>query len=113
MDSWIASLGATFRVQGMFWAHHRLWTIDPRAVTHVLSKPYEYRKPDLLRALLCRYMKEGLIPAEGERHKEQRKVVQKLFSGGALRSYGGLVQEKVAQVSLNFFVEDLLWAWGA
>lgn len=99
MDDWVASLGPTFRVQGMFWAHHRLWTIDPRAVAHVMSKPYEYRKPSLLRKLLCRYMKEGLIPAEGERHRVQRKVVQKLFSGGALKTYAGLIQEKVHQVS--------------
>lgn len=46
-----------------------------------------------------RYMKEGLIPAEGERHKVQRKVVQKLFSGSSLRVYAGLIQEKADQVS--------------
>lgn len=45
-------------------------------------------------------MKEGLIPAEGERHRVQRKVVQKLFSGGALKSYAGLIQEKVDEVSV-------------
>lgn len=44
-------------------------------------------------------MGAGLVPAEGERHRVQRKVVAKLFSGGALKSYGGLVQEKTDQVS--------------
>ena len=83
----------------MFWVHHRLWTIDSRAVAHIMSKPYEYKKPAILRRALMRYMKSGLIPAEGERHRVQRKVVQKLFSGQSLRAYAGLIQHKADQVS--------------
>lgn len=44
-------------------------------------------------------MKEGLIVAEGERHKAQRKVSQKLFSMGGLKSMGQVVQDKSNQVS--------------
>lgn len=44
-------------------------------------------------------MKEGLIVAEGERHKVQRKVSQKLFSMGGLKSMGQVVQDKSNQVS--------------
>ena len=97
-DDWVTSLGRTSRVQGMFWVHHRIWTIDARAVAHIMSKPYEYRKPAILRRALMRYMKSGLIPAEGERHRVQRKVVQKLFSGQSLRAYAGLIQHKADQV---------------
>lgn len=82
----------------MFWVHHRIWTIDARAVAHIMSKPYEYKKPGILRRALMRYMKSGLIPAEGVRHRVQRKVVQKLFSGQSLRAYAGLIQHKADQV---------------
>lgn len=94
----------------MFWVHHRIWTIDARAVAHIMSKPYEYKKPAILRRALMRYMKSGLIPAEGERHRVQRKVVQKLFSGQSLRAYAGLVQLKADQVGDMGGRHD---AWGA
>jgi cytochrome P450 len=64
-----------------------------------MAKPYEYKKPSILRRALMRYMKSGLIPAEGERHRVQRKVVQKLFGGNSLRVYAGLIQHKADQAS--------------
>lgn len=86
-------------VHGPFGVHHRIFTIDPRALSHVLQHTNIYTKSDLLRDLVRRYMKEGLIVAEGERHKVQRKVSQKLFSMGGLKSMGQIVQDKSNQVS--------------
>ena len=56
------------------------------------------QQPVLLRTALKRYMSEGLLVAEGDRHKIQRKVVQRLFSRGALRMMADAVQAKADEV---------------
>ena len=86
-------------VRGLFYVHHRLFTLDGQAVNHIMSQPYLYEKPMILRKLLKRYMKDGLISAVGQRHKLQRKVVSKLFSAGAMRDMIGVIEEKSNQVS--------------
>lgn len=86
-------------VRGPFGVHHCIFSVDPRVLNHVLKHTNIYTKSDLLRDLVRRYMKEGLIAAEGERHKVQRKVSQKLFSMGGLKSMGQVVQDKSNQVN--------------
>ncbi|OXG44848.1 cytochrome P450 [Cryptococcus neoformans Bt120] len=98
VHQWIRTYGSTFMVRGPFGVHHRIFTIDPRALSHVLQHTNIYTKSDLLRDLVRRYMKEGLIVAEGERHKVQRKVSQKLFSMRGLKSMGQIVQDKSNQL---------------
>jgi cytochrome P450 len=78
--------------------HHRIFTLDSRAVSHIMANPYTYEKPLILRRVLKRYMSEGLIIAEGHRHKVQRKIVQRLFSRNALRFMGEVVEHKTNEV---------------
>lgn len=85
--------------------HHRVFTIDPRAVSHIMGSPYVYEKPMILRSVLKRYMSEGLIVAEGHRHKVQRKIVQRLFSRNALRFMGEVVEHKTNEVSWTLLLE--------
>lgn len=98
LNNWITTFGPTFMVRGPFGVHHRLFTLDPRALSHVLGQTSVYTKTDLLRTLIRRWMKEGLITAEGERHRLQRKVAQRLFSRSGLKGMGGVVQDKANQV---------------
>jgi len=102
IDSWVETYGPTFQVRGPLFVHHRLFTLDPRAVSHIMGNPYIYEKPVILRRVLQRYLSEGLISAEGHRHKVQRKIVQRLFSRNALRFMGEVVVENTNQVSLRF-----------
>ncbi|WVQ71929.1 hypothetical protein IAR50_001471 [Cryptococcus sp. DSM 104548] len=97
-NQWIDQLGPTFMVRGFFAVHHRIFTVDPRALNHVLQNTNVYTKPDILRSLVKRYMKNGLIVAEGTRHRIQRKVTQKLFSTVSTRAMGELVQDKSNQL---------------
>ncbi|OCF40611.1 hypothetical protein I317_05542 [Kwoniella heveanensis CBS 569] len=105
VHEWIDTLGPTFRVNGTLGLHHRLFTLDPRALNHILSQTDIYTKSPLLRDLVRRYMKEGLIVSEGERHRIQRKVVQRLFSRNGLRGMGAVVQDKANQ--LRDIISDL------
>ncbi|WWC60827.1 uncharacterized protein I303_103403 [Kwoniella dejecticola CBS 10117] len=98
VHEWIEKYGTTFMVKGPFAVHHRLFTLDPRALSHVLNHSQIYFKSPLLRNLVRRYMKEGLIVAEGERHKIQRKVAQRLFSRNGLRGMSEAVEEKAVQL---------------
>jgi cytochrome P450 len=59
----------------------------------------DYQKPIMLRRLMGRYMREGLLISEGHRWRVQRKVVQKLFGKGNLRGMERIVLEKAEQVS--------------
>ena len=86
-------------VRGPYYVHHRLFTLDPRAITHVMNHPYMYEKPLILRRVLKRYMEEGLIVAEGHRHKVQRKIVQRLFSRNAMKDMTEIIVDKATQVS--------------
>ncbi|WVQ69800.1 uncharacterized protein L199_008020 [Kwoniella botswanensis] len=106
VHDWISTYGSTFLVRGPFGVHHRIFTLDPRALSHVLNNTQIYFKSPLLRNLVRRYMKEGLIVAEGERHKLQRKVAQRLFSRNGLKGMSEVVEEKATQ--LRDIIHELL-----
>ncbi|RSH93858.1 hypothetical protein EHS25_006507 [Saitozyma podzolica] len=99
IDGWVNTYGKAFMVRGPFWVHHRLWTIDPRALAHIMGNPNDYRKSEMLRRAARRYLSSGLIDAEGERHKVQRKVVQRLFSRNSMKLFGKVTQEKTDQLA--------------
>lgn len=99
LNDWAASLGQTFRVRGLF-THHRLYTLDPRAITHVMAHTNLYQKPQILRPILRRYMKEGMIVSEGERQKVQRRVVGRWFAKRG-RGMEGVVWEETVKVSFE------------
>ncbi|EIW68004.1 hypothetical protein TREMEDRAFT_69516 [Tremella mesenterica DSM 1558] len=98
LDEWVTKLGKTFQINGLLWVNPRLVTIDPRAISHIFGNTSLYVKPERLRLLLGRYMANGLIPAEGERHRLQRKVVQRLFSRQGLKDMTEGIQKKVEQL---------------
>ncbi|KAK4686357.1 hypothetical protein P7C73_g3767, partial [Tremellales sp. Uapishka_1] len=98
IDTWINKLGKTFRAHGCLWVHDRLCTIDARAVSHILGDSIKYEKPAILRKGLTKYMRTGMIVAEGERHRIQRKVVQRLFGKVALKRMSEVIQIKADQM---------------
>jgi cytochrome P450 len=59
----------------------RLLLTNPKALSEVLvQKPYDFKKPAPLRALLRRILGNGLIIVEGDEHKFQRKHIMPVFS---------------------------------
>ncbi|KIR28738.1 cytochrome P450 [Cryptococcus deuterogattii LA55] len=71
VHDWIKAYGTTFIVRGPFGVHHRIFSIDPRALNHVLKHTNIYTKSDLLRDLVRRYMEGGLIVGEASRYPSQ------------------------------------------
>ena len=79
---WAARYGTAFVYRG-FIGGCRLMTTDPRAVNYIMSRGYDYPKPDFVRDSLASMAAgyEGLLTAEGDMH---RKQVRPLFSLYAL-----------------------------
>ncbi|EST09030.1 Cytochrome P450 [Kalmanozyma brasiliensis GHG001] len=72
--------------RGLFYSP-RLFIADPRAMLHMLSaaNSYTYEKPASTRLVLKNFLGEGVLVAEGEVHKRQRKILQPAFNVGAIR----------------------------
>ncbi|KAG7571432.1 hypothetical protein FFLO_00615 [Filobasidium floriforme] len=82
---WTDAYGQTFNTKGPFGLWDRLWTTDRRALHHILKNTDTWEKPIMLRKTLGRYLRSGLINAEGPRHRLVRRIVNPLFSQSNIR----------------------------
>lgn len=57
----------------------QLFTIDTKAVQHVLTHYLSYPKPEMVRYRLSMLMGNGLVLVEGDRHREQRRIMVSFF----------------------------------
>lgn len=72
----------------------RLLTLDPVSVAHVLKNYTIYEKPLLSRKLIINMIGCGMLAAEGQVYKRQRRVVTPAFSVQNLRPLVPLVFRK-------------------
>ena len=49
----------------------RLYTIDTKAINHVLMNDYIYQKPEPARYNLSQILGSGILVVEGDKHKQQ------------------------------------------
>lgn len=95
--AWSETYGGMVRVPAMLGVRNscapwltaqepRLLITDPVALDHVLRKhAYNYPKVRMARRVLCGIMGDGLISAEGDVHRRQRRAVQPGFSARSVR----------------------------
>jgi cytochrome P450 len=79
-------------------ADERLLTLDPASVAHVLKNSTMYEKPWQSRALIGSLIGCGMLGAEGQVHKRQRRVATPAFSIQNLRNLVPLVFKKGTQL---------------
>lgn len=72
----------------------RLFSLDPVSITHVLRHSHIYEKPWQSRALITSLIGCGMLAAEGQVHKRQRRVATPAFSIQNLRALVPLVFSK-------------------
>ncbi|KAI0720686.1 cytochrome P450 [Cerioporus squamosus] len=96
---WTAAHGSTFVYRG-FIGGCRLMTTDPRAVNYIMSRGYDYPKPDFVRDSLASMAAgyEGLLTAEGDMHRKQRKILNPAFSATQIRSLTPIFWEKAVRL---------------
>ncbi|PVG01510.1 cytochrome P450 [Serendipita vermifera] len=68
-----------------FFGSDRLFTIDPKAINHILTNAFIYKKPDQMRYTLGSFLGQGLLFSEGAQHKKQRRIMNPSFSLGHIR----------------------------
>ncbi|KAF5370085.1 hypothetical protein D9758_001087 [Tetrapyrgos nigripes] len=83
--------GRTMRIRG--W-DDRLLTLDPVSLSHVLKNTAVYQKPWQSRRLITSLIGCGMLSAEGQMHKRQRRVATPAFSIQNLRALIPLVFQK-------------------
>lgn len=103
-DEWMATYGKTFQYPVMFGVPS-LVTTDPRAMNHILTHSDEFRKAPEAKAALG-LLGEGLVFAEGERHRKQRRIMNPAFGPGQLRSFTLIFNQKAREVR-NIWLSQL------
>jgi cytochrome P450 len=60
--------------------------MDTRAINHILTHSYEYQKPEPVRYPLFRILGQGVLLVEGDKHKQQRKIMNPAFGPIQIRA---------------------------
>ncbi|KAF9194121.1 hypothetical protein BGZ51_001100 [Haplosporangium sp. Z 767] len=76
---WIEQYGSIICYRGLL-NNQRVLIADPKAIQHVFSThSYRYTKPSRVRRLLSEVTGNGVLVAEGDVHKKQRKMLNPAF----------------------------------
>ncbi|KIY48866.1 cytochrome P450 [Fistulina hepatica ATCC 64428] len=84
LEEWKRQYGPTFKFY-VFFGQQRLWTLDHKAIHHVIANDHIYEKPEAIRYSLARILGAGLVITEGEKHKQQRRVMNPAFGPVQIR----------------------------
>lgn len=78
IERWIEKHGKTFRFRRFFGAY-QLCTTDMRAVNFMMSHNMTFPKAERLRRALAQLLGDGLLAADEETHKRQRRIMNPSF----------------------------------
>ncbi|KAJ7075289.1 cytochrome P450 [Mycena belliarum] len=96
-ERWVEQYGTTFKING-FLSQPDLYTIDTKALHHILTHTHIYQKPSEVRYNLGRVVGPGILVVEGDVHKHQRKIMNPAFGAPQVRELTRVFVEKSAQL---------------
>ncbi|TFK60962.1 cytochrome P450 [Pluteus cervinus] len=96
-EKWVGQYGMTIKYKG-FMGRNRLYTMDPKAIGHVLMNSQDYQKPDEMRQGLSQIVGPGVLVVEGEKHKQQRRVMNPAFGAAQIRELTEVFVDKSVQL---------------
>lgn len=96
-EQWVAKYGSTIRYKGVL-GLTRLYTMDTKALNHVLMNGYDYQKPAPSRYSLSEILGAGVLVTEGDKHKQQRKVMNPAFGQSYIRELTEIFVDKSLQL---------------
>ncbi|KZS96604.1 cytochrome P450 [Sistotremastrum niveocremeum HHB9708] len=94
---WIKEFGNTFVFKGLF-SINRLYTHDLRAVSHIISNPDTFVKAEDYKIGVSKLTGKGLIWAEGDLHKRQRRAMDPAFSTQNVKHLSNFIWDKALQL---------------
>jgi hypothetical protein len=100
---WSELYGHTFTYRG-FINGYRLITTDPLALAYILGHAYDFPKPDFITEALAEACAghEGLLTAQGDIHRRQRRILNQAFSPSHIKSIIPIFREKAERVCIPF-----------
>ncbi|KAJ7085247.1 cytochrome P450 [Mycena belliarum] len=96
-EQWVEEYGTTFKING-FLSQADLYTIDTKALHHILTHTHIYQKPSEVQYNLGRQVGPGLLVVEGDVHKHQRRIMNPAFGSPQIRELTRIFVEKSAQL---------------
>ncbi|KAH9915332.1 cytochrome P450 [Fomitopsis serialis] len=109
-EAWVEEHGPTITYKG--WLNsHKLYTLDTRALGHILSHSHDYAKPAMDAFFLGKIVGQGLLVVEGDQHRQQRRVMNPAFGYAQIRGLTEIFVEKAQQ--LRDFWSDQIAVAGA
>jgi cytochrome P450 len=90
---------------GLFYVP-RLMPTSSAALQHILNNWTLYIKPEQSRRNLSRILGDGLLTAEGEMHKRQRKILTPAFATGYIRDIVPIFNDKSVDL-VNTLMDEL------
>ncbi|KAF9036814.1 cytochrome P450 [Panaeolus papilionaceus] len=90
---WVKEYGSTFTFKG-FLNMTQLYTSDTKALHHMAINSTIYQKPEALRYQLSKFIGEGLLLVEDDRHKHHRRIMNPAFGAPQIREITEIFVEK-------------------
>ncbi|KAG8774413.1 hypothetical protein FRC12_001982 [Ceratobasidium sp. 428] len=96
-EEWGEKYGKTLQYRGLF-GSYQLGTLDMRAVNFVMSQSTIFPKSERNRKALARILGAGLLSADIEAHKRQRRIMNPSFGQPQIRALVPVFCEKANQL---------------
>ncbi|KZT11803.1 cytochrome P450 [Laetiporus sulphureus 93-53] len=90
-EAFVKQYGRNVMIRGILPWDQRLFTLDPVTLSHVMKNSHVYEKPWHSRRLIIGLIGCGMLAAEGQVHKRQRRVATPAFSVQNMRALVPLV----------------------
>ncbi|RDB20296.1 hypothetical protein Hypma_012676 [Hypsizygus marmoreus] len=101
-EQWATEYGSAYKVPGGF-GSSKIMIMDPKATTHFYSKEtFGYVQTPLARVFIENLFGRGLLWAEGESHRRQRKALSPAFSNAAIRRLTSVFYDSSYKMKANW-----------
>ncbi|KAI5118119.1 hypothetical protein M0805_008028 [Coniferiporia weirii] len=92
-EKWTEQYGKVMKYKAFF-GEDRLFTMDTRALNHVLTHSVDYQKPAQARFNLSRLLGDGILVTEGEKHRQQNPS----FGPSSVKDFTPIFFQKALQL---------------
>ncbi|KAI0360870.1 cytochrome P450 [Trametes cingulata] len=96
-DQWFEQYGKHF-MDREFVMLPRLWTMDLRAIHHILTHHDDYPRPAENLKFLTYVFGKGLLFVRGEEHRRQRRIMNPAFGPAQIRDLTDIFHQKTIQL---------------
>ncbi|KAI0667879.1 cytochrome P450 [Trametes maxima] len=95
-EEWVRIFGRTIHYRIL--SNVCLFTMDTKALAHILARDEVYQKPTLVRTFIAQMLGNGILLTEDEQHRRQKRVVNPAFGPVQIREFTDLFLNKASQL---------------